>query len=119
MFRDRKDLDEYLTKTKPAYIQEYLAIERDIRVVIIQNRVVLAYWRKSAPGQFLCNVGRGGTIEFGNVPPNAIKLALETSRKCDFNDIGIDMLVHQGQSYVFGGEFAFWSNRISKGGYRP
>jgi ribosomal protein S6--L-glutamate ligase len=42
LIKSRQDLDAYLSLTGPAYIQEYLPIDRDLRVVVIGKSVVHA-----------------------------------------------------------------------------
>ena len=97
---NEKELDEYLALTKIAYIQEYLPHERDLRVVLINYQPVLAYWRISALGNFRTNISQGGTIAFKDVPPEGIELARESSVRCRFNDVGIDLIKCRGKWYV-------------------
>jgi ribosomal protein S6--L-glutamate ligase len=119
LIRNLQELHRYLQGNKVAYIQEYLPIRRDIRVVVIQHRVVLAYWRKAAEGEFRTNVALGGKIEFGGVPPQAIELALEVARRCDFNDIGIDILIHEGQCYVLEANLNYGRHGFRQAGLEP
>ena len=95
-----EDLDRYTRITPAAYIQEYLPIDRDIRVVVIGNRVVHAYWRIAPAGDFRTNVAVGGTVNFDPVPRAARELALDTARKCRWDDVGIDICQCNGQYYV-------------------
>ncbi len=59
-----EQLADYCSMGHAAYIQEYLPIERDIRVVVIGEQVALAYWRVPPSGGFLNNVSAGGEIVF-------------------------------------------------------
>jgi ribosomal protein S6--L-glutamate ligase len=45
LIKSDADLRRYLAGKHPAYIQEYIPLDRDIRVVIIGRRFVHAYWR--------------------------------------------------------------------------
>jgi ribosomal protein S6--L-glutamate ligase len=119
LVRNQEELRRYLLKTRIAYIQEYLPISRDIRVVVIQYRVILAYWRKAAEGEFRTNVALGGEIEFADVPPQAVELALEVARRCDFNDIGIDILIHKGQCYVLEANLNYGRHGFRQAGLEP
>jgi ribosomal protein S6--L-glutamate ligase len=83
-----------------AYIQEYIPSGRDIRVVIIGNEIVHAYWRIAPPDDFRSNVAVGATISFDDVPQNALDLALDTAQKCQWNDVGIDIVNDDGALYV-------------------
>ena len=98
--RNSEDLDCYTLNTSIAYIQEYLPMDRDIRVVVIGNRVVHAYWRIAPADDFRTNVAVGGTVNLDPVPGAARKLALETARKCRWDDVGIDICQCNGQYYV-------------------
>jgi ribosomal protein S6--L-glutamate ligase len=100
LVRNRKELDEYCQSTAVAYIQEYLPIDRDIRIVIIGDRFSHAYWRVPRTGEFRCNVAIGARIEFDNIPQGAMDLAKETARRCRWNDVGIDLCVFGGKIYV-------------------
>jgi ribosomal protein S6--L-glutamate ligase len=80
--------------------------------------VILAYW-KAAEGEFRTNVALGGEIEFTDVPPQAVELALEVARRCDFNDIGIDILIHKGQCYVLEANLNYGRHGFRQAGLEP
>lgn len=94
------DLEQYVQQVSVAYIQEYLPIDRDMRIVVIGDRVVHAYWRIAPAGDFRTNVAVGGTVGLDPVPADACRLALETARKCRWDDVGIDICHHDGAYYV-------------------
>jgi ribosomal protein S6--L-glutamate ligase len=94
------DLEQYLQKTGVAYIQEYLPHDRDLRVVLINYEPILAYWRCRPAGDFRTNLYQGGTIDFGQIPGEAVELARRTVRECRFNDVGLDLILHGGEWYV-------------------
>jgi len=100
LVQNEEELAAYLRLSSVAYIQEYLSLDRDIRVVVIGDQVVHAYWRLAAPGEYRSNVAAGGTISLGKVPENALALALHTARACGWDDVGIDICVHQGRFLV-------------------
>lgn len=107
LLRTPADLEDYLSLTKTAYIQQYLPIDRDIRIVIIGTTVACAYWRVAAPGEFRTNVGKGAEIRMDPVGDEARYLALETARKCGWNDVGIDLCLYKGQYYVLEGNMKY------------
>lgn len=100
LIRTPDELEQYCALTNVAYIQKYLPIDRDLRVVIIGDRVAHAYWRINAPGEFRSNVGCGANICFDNIPEPALALALDAARRCGWNDVGLDICVHDNQFYV-------------------
>jgi len=93
-------LEQYLKLTSVAYIQEYLPHDRDLRVILINYRIVLAYWRIARPGSFKTNISQGGRIAFDNIPPEPLMLAERTARMCRFNDVGLDLIHSGGKWYV-------------------
>ena len=100
LIHNEKELRSYLSQVSPAYIQEYLPIDRDIRVVVIGKRIVHAYWRVATENEFRSNVALGGRIELDEVPENAKQLALKTAKACRWDDVGIDICEHNGQFYI-------------------
>jgi len=86
------ELSEYLKITKFAYIQEFIPHSKDLRVVLINYEPVLAYWRKLPQDNFRANIFQGGVIDFENIPQDALDLAQEYARRCNFNDVGLDLL---------------------------
>jgi ribosomal protein S6--L-glutamate ligase len=94
------ELSDYLAMGQPAYIQQYIPIEKDIRVVVIGKKVRIAYWRKSGANDFRTNISQGGNIEFDPVPPKALDLALDTAKKCGWDDVGIDIIKKNNDFFV-------------------
>jgi len=100
LIHNEKELRFYLERVSPAYIQEYLPIDRDIRVVVIGNRIVHAYWRVVPENEYRSNVAVGGTIQLDAVPEKAKNLALLAAQACRWDDVGIDICEHNGQFYI-------------------
>ena len=100
LIHNQKELRNYLELKSPAYVQEYLPIDRDIRVVVIGSRIVHAYWRIAPADEFRSNVAVGGRISLEPVPREARDLALQVARSCRWDDVGIDICEHKGRFYV-------------------
>jgi len=100
LITNEQELERYLKTTSPAYIQTYIPANRDMRVVVIGTAVVHAYWRIAGNRDFRTNLARGGQISLDSVPLQARELALETARKCRWDDVGIDLISQDGQYYV-------------------
>ncbi len=97
LIRGETDLMAYAEQSpSAAYIQEHLAIDRDIRVVIIGQEVAVAYWRIAPDDDFRSNLSMGGTVHLDRVPRAAIDLALHCARSCRWDDVGIDICRHNG-----------------------
>lgn len=100
LIKDKEELREYLKNTKIAYIQEYLPIKRDIRVVIIGGKAVIAYFRTAYAENFKTNVSAGGIISFENIPKEAVEFAEYAAQKCGFDDAGIDVCEYKKKYYI-------------------
>ena len=111
-----QDLANYLENRWPAYIQEYIPIERDMRVVIIGKKIRLTYFRTAAPDNFMTNVSQGGTIDFSPLPQQAYDLALTTALKCGWDDVGIDIIEHKKKFYVLEANMKYGTQGFKKSG---
>lgn len=100
LISSKNGLEKYIAAHNPAYIQEYLPVDRDLRVVIFASRVIHAYWRIGKPGEFRHNVSRGASISFDNIPKEALKFAENVARQCGFDDVGLDIIAFDGRFYV-------------------
>jgi len=100
LIRNEKELRNYLEQSGPAYIQQYLTIDRDIRVVVIGRRIVHSYWRIATQNEYRSNVAVGGRMSLEAVPEKALDLALRVARACCWDDVGIDICENEGQFYV-------------------
>jgi ribosomal protein S6--L-glutamate ligase len=116
LIRNREDLDSYISRSNVAYIQEYLPSDRDIRVVVIGDRVVHAYWRIAPSGEFRSNVAVGATISLDPVPKNVLDLALDTAQRCRWDDVGIDIIEHDKNLYVLEANMKFGKEGFRKAG---
>lgn len=116
LIRNDHDLISYLNQVSPAYIQEYLPIDRDMRVVVIGKHIVHAYWRVASENEFRSNVALGGRIELDDVPENAKRLALKTAKASRWDDVGIDICEYNGQFYVLEANMKYGREGFRKAG---
>ncbi len=116
LIRSLDELDRYCQNQGPAYIQEYLPIDRDMRIVVVGQKVIHAYWRIAAPGDFRNNVSAGGRIDFSPVPPEALRLARHTARMCQWDDVGLDICEHKGAFYVLEGNMKYGREGFKRAG---
>jgi ribosomal protein S6--L-glutamate ligase len=99
LIRTPADLNRYLEQVSPAYIQEYLPIDRDLRVVVLDGKMLHAYWRIARPGEFRTNVSLGARISLDGVPPEALRFAEWVAARCGFGEAGLD-ICHGGEGYL-------------------
>lgn len=116
LIQDKKDLSLCIKNKGPAYIQEYLPIKKDMRIIIIGKKIRLAYWRVAALGSFKTNLSQGGTINFDPLPPKALDLALTTAAKCGWDDVGIDVIQQNNRFYVLEGNMKYGTKGFKKAG---
>ena len=93
-------LENYLKLTRIAYIQEYIPHERDLRVILINYKPILAYWRERPAKTFKTNIYQGGSINFNDIPNQGIELAQSYAKKCRLNDVGLDLLPLNGTWFL-------------------
>ncbi|HYA42411.1 MAG TPA: hypothetical protein VEF34_13980 [Syntrophobacteraceae bacterium] len=111
-----EELCRYLKAHNPAYIQEYLPIERDLRAVVIGGNLVHAYWRTHREGDFRNNISLGGTVSFEDIPAAALEFAVEVARRCGFDEVGLDICEHAGKYWVLEANMAFGEEGFRKKG---
>jgi ribosomal protein S6--L-glutamate ligase len=100
LVKNPDDLHRYCSLPTPAYIQEYLPCDRDVRVVIIGDQIAHAYWRIAPANEFRSNIAVGATVSLDPIPQSVLDLALNTARKCQWDDVGIDIIENEGRLYV-------------------
>ena len=116
LIRQPDELQNYLELVDPAYIQEYLSSDRDIRAVIIGQKIVHAYWRIAPENDFRCNIALGGSVSLEPIPPEALDLAMHTARICRWDDVGIDICQHRGNYYVLEGNMKYGKEGFRQAG---
>jgi ribosomal protein S6--L-glutamate ligase len=84
-------LKRYLHRSPVAYIQEYLPLDRDLRVILINHQIILSYWKLDPPGEFRNNLALGASIHFEAIPDEALDFAVQVTRMCHFDDVGLDL----------------------------
>ncbi len=107
LIKNDRELDNYLSQTTPAYIQEYLRFDRDLRIVVIGGQIVHAYWRIGRKDDFRHNVSQGAEISFESIPDEALQFALHVSHRCGFDEVGLDICRVNGRFYVLEANMVF------------
>lgn len=95
------DLMELVGKTQPnmhLIFQEFIASShgRDLRVFVIDGRVVAAMERRAKDGSFKANFSRGGEVRQFPLNREVERLAIESSRTLNLDIAGIDILFDKG-----------------------
>ncbi|MFH0810722.1 MAG: RimK family alpha-L-glutamate ligase [Pseudomonadota bacterium] len=99
-----------------AYVQEYMRLERDLRVVCYNRRPVHAYWRERTGEDFRANVSLGARVNPCGVPPEALRLAVEVAEMCGLDEVGLDLCDWQGFFLVIEANMAFGTRGLEAAG---
>ncbi len=67
----------------PIYIQDFVPMEADIRVMLIGHKPVCAFWRRAPEGEWLTNTSQGGSMDYMDVPKSVLDLAVEASKSAN------------------------------------
>ncbi|BCO32229.1 hypothetical protein TspCOW1_23320 [Thiohalobacter sp. COW1] len=118
LIESRADLLAYARHSEVLYLQEYLPITRDLRIVYVGDRVVSAYWRQAAPGVFHTNVARGGRVHFDDIPAAAIALVEQVARRLGIDHAGFDVAEVQGWFYILEFNPLFGLEALNRQGIR-
>lgn len=100
LIRDRDDWRDYLQHSPVIYAQEYLPIDRDLRVVLVGDRIITHYWRVQTDGGFHNNLARGGALQRGPAPAAALELVLHLATRLGIDHAGFDIAMVNGHPYV-------------------
>lgn len=96
-----EDWRHYCSIVDILLVQEYLPIERDLRVVIVGNRIIDSYWRLQASKGFYNNVAQGGVVDRSlPTPDSAVELVLEVAKTLGINHAGFDIAMVGSHPYI-------------------
>jgi ribosomal protein S6--L-glutamate ligase len=109
LIRDPGELSWYNQHFNPAYVQEYLPGGRELRVIVLNYRVVWGSWRVPAPGDFRCTVPFGPILPEETLPAEPLSLAKEIARSGKFSDVAVDMLFDGKRFWVLELNFRYGS----------
>lgn len=101
--KDRAEFDDLANLLDGAtgadfLFQQYIKAShgRDVRVLVIDGRIVAAMERRAADGGFKSNISLGGVGAPFTPPPEMAKLALKVARELQLDIAGIDILFDEG-----------------------
>ena len=94
------DWQAYLDQTDVLYVQEYLPIDRDMRIIWVGDKIVSGYWRLQSSDGFHNNVSQGGQVEVALIPKEAQDLVTYLAQTLDINHAGFDIAMVGSTPYV-------------------
>jgi ribosomal protein S6--L-glutamate ligase len=101
LIEHRKSWQRYLLNTDTLYVQEYLPIDKDLRIILVGGQIVSAYWRHQSESSFHTNVSRGGSVSYGDIPETALELVRMVGLRLGINHAGFDVAMVDGHPYIF------------------
>ena len=94
----QEKLDWYSQNFNPAYIQEYVAAEQQLRVVVLNYRKVFGYQRPLSREASTDTSAPPGTWQADEVDAEAVELAKNIARDGSLSDVAVDM-IFDGSNY--------------------
>lgn len=92
---------EYPLLSFPMMAQKYIKMDRDIKTVVGNGKVVEAHWRIQAhPDQWKVNIDGGGIGEWSKIPERAIVLSERLARDLEARWINIDLIPSNGEFLI-------------------
>ena len=118
LIENRRNLADYAARNSMLYVQELLPIDRDVRVVVVGQEVVTAYWRIAPPNGFHNNVAQGGEVSFDAVPAEAVSLVQRVAADLNINYAGFDVAMVDGHPYLLEFNMRFGNDALRQQGIR-
>lgn len=118
LIKSHDDFEDYCNKTDVLYIQEYLPSDREVRVVVIGNEIVAAYWKVADSDQFHHNITKGGKVSFDAVPIECTDLVSKIAQAFNINHAGFDVLLINGHPFVIEFNTLFGNQGVLQSGKR-
>ncbi|NDI33569.1 ATP-grasp domain-containing protein [Chengkuizengella sediminis] len=114
LIQNEKEFQNYAEKVDVLYIQEYIPNDRDLRICVIGNEVVTAYWRVEETGGFHHNVAQGGKVSYDNISDETLRLVLDVSQKLGINHAGFDVIFDNEKPYILEFNILFGNQGVPK-----
>ncbi|WP_299017680.1 hypothetical protein [uncultured Photobacterium sp.] len=84
----------------PAYIQDYVPMKADIRVMLVGHQPVCAFWRRPPEGEWLTNTSQGGSMDYQDVPQEVLDLSVRVSKAANAEYWACDIAVSTKDEYT-------------------
>ncbi len=96
-----QEAKELIAKKKynPVYMQDFVPMEADVRVMLIGHKPVCAFWRRAPEGEWLTNTSQGGSMDYQDVPKELLDLAVKVSKAANAEYWACDVAVGTDGKY--------------------
>ena len=97
----KEEAKELFAKKKynPMYMQDFVPMEADVRVMLIGHKPVCAFWRRPPEGEWLTNTSQGGSMDYQDVPKELLDLAVRVSKAANAEYWACDIAVGKDGKY--------------------
>ena len=116
LIEDAAGWRDYVARADRLYVQEYLPIDRDLRIVLVGDEVIAAYWRHRSDRSFHTNVARGGQVSYDDIPDAAIDYVKTLAAALGIDHAGFDIAMVGGRPYLIEFNRLFGNQGIPGGG---
>ncbi|GAF63947.1 ribosomal protein S6 modification protein [Bacillus sp. TS-2] len=99
LIESKEQFLEYVENNPYFYVQEFLPIKRDLRVCIVGDEIIAAYWRENS-NTFHNNVAQGGIINYNHIPPIAYEIVKDVAHSLGIDHAGFDLVFVNDQPYI-------------------
>jgi ribosomal protein S6--L-glutamate ligase len=100
LIEDSDTLERYNSKVNPAYIQEHVQPEIELRVVVINYDKVFGSYRRVVGGDVRGNSVHAGAWQTKDMPSDAIALAKKIARQGGLSHVTVEMIFDGRQFQV-------------------
>jgi glutathione synthase/RimK-type ligase-like ATP-grasp enzyme len=91
----------YPLLSSPLIAQRFIKIDRDLKTVVGDGKVVEAHWRHQAhEQQWKVNIDDGGIGVWGHVPDEPIEISIRLAEELKTRWLNLDMLVSKGKFLI-------------------
>ncbi len=108
LISDPEQLDWYNQQFNPAYIQEYLNAEQQLRVFVLNYNTTFGYWRKAVNSISKPDSLHTGMWRMDNVPGDVGSMAKQIAWDAGLSDVTLDMIYDGSRYWVL--EFIFFQD---------
>jgi glutathione synthase/RimK-type ligase-like ATP-grasp enzyme len=97
----KEEAKDLLAKKKyyPVYMQDFVPMSADVRVMLIGHKPVCAFWRRPPEGEWLTNTSQGGSMDYQDVPKELLDLAVKVSKAANAEYWACDIAVGEDGKY--------------------
>lgn len=87
---------KYPLLSPPLIAQEFLTIQRDLKLVVVDGEVVEGHWRLPAnEAMWKVNIDGGGVGVWSHIPTEALNIGVELAERLEARSLNIDLILQE------------------------